>query len=210
MHRTLIYVAVAMAGIAAIMPAFACGTGRVAFSDNFDALNSKVWGNTDKWMSVKDGKLVLSQSNGDFYAVDSGRKFRDVDYCAVGALTAGTDITAAYGGVTFWLRSSKDFYTFQITLDGFADVYRYDGDWTALVDDRAFPAIKQGIGAVNELRVVTHANTATFFVNGVRFDSITDKRPPGTSRVGLVVDSPPSGSVTFAFDAVQVRDPEGN
>src|SRR3954468_10465794 len=180
-----IYGLAALAAVATSGTAFGCGAGRVAFADKFDTLNAKVWGDTDKWMSAAGGKLVLSDGDGNFYAADADHKFRNVDYCALATLTATTDVTAAYAGLTFWMRDAKDFYAFQITLDGYADVYRYDGDWTALIDDRPFASIKQGVGAVNELRVVTHANTAAFYVNGVKFDAITDKRPPGTSRVGV-------------------------
>ena len=211
MRRKWICALAALTAVGAGGTASACGNGRVAFSDAFDALDSAVWGNADSSMSVKGGKLTLSQSDGNFHAVNAVQKFRDVDFCALTILTSGTDLAASYGGLTFWQRNSKDFYTFQITLDGYADVYRYDGDWTAIIDDRPFASIKQGVGAVNELRVVTHAYTATFYVNGVKFDSITDKRPPGTSNIGLMVDSPPQGgSATFAFDSVEVRDPELN
>ena len=211
MPGTLICGLAALAAVATSGTAFGCGAGRVAFADTFDALNAKVWGPSDKWMSAAGGRLVLSDADGDFYAADAEPLFRNVDYCALAILTATSDVTAAYAGLTFWMRNAKDFYTFQITLDGYADVYRYDGDWTALIDDRPFASIKQGVGAVNELRVVTHGNTAAFYVNGVKFDAITDKRPPGTSRVGVMIDTPPSGgSATFAFDSVEVRDPQLN
>jgi len=208
MHRTWICGLAALAVASISGSASACGSGRLSFSDAFKSFDSNVWGDSTRWVSVSGGKLTLSQMDGNFYAVTAARKFRDVDFCTVATLMSGSDLAAAYGGLTFWQRGPKDFYTFQITLDGYADVYRYNGDWTAIIDDRPFDSIKQGVGAVNELRVVTHASTATFYVNGVEFDSITEKRPPGTSRIGLMVDSPPQGgSATFAFSGVEVREP---
>jgi hypothetical protein len=187
----------------------ACGTGKLVFSDKFDTLNSKEWGTADKWMSVNSGKLTIAETDGGFYTAYDGRKYRDVDYCVLATLTEGTDLASSYGGLMFWTRNSDDFYAFHITLDGYANVYRYDGDWTAIIDDRVFNGVKQGVGAVNELRVVTHGSSATFYINGQKFDTITDKHAPGTSSIGLVVQSPSKGKATYNFDNLEIREPTG-
>src|SRR5262249_49528101 len=159
-------------------------TGKVVLMDSFDKLDTKLWGDADKWMNVQDGKMVISEDD-NFYRTWADRMFRDVDFCSSVVMTQGDDLTGDYGGIIFWKRSADDFYTLQITLDGYADVYHYkDGDWMALIDDVETSSVKQGVNSVNELRVVTHGATATFFINGRQFDSVVEKTSPGTWMVG--------------------------
>ena len=184
----------------------ACGTGKVVFSDSFDTLNQTTWGAVDDHMRVANGAMTIDEQDGKFYALYAEPVFRGVDYCANVTLNDSSDIPSSYGGVSFWMRSPNDFYAFEITLDGYATVYRYNGTWTSLIDDRAFAAIKQGVGAVNELRVVTKGPNATFYVNDQKFDVISDKTVPGSSQVGMVVEAPKNGHAAFAFDDTVVHE----
>jgi hypothetical protein len=206
MKRTLIYALSALALIAGGGAASACGAGVVRFSDSFDTLQ-KTWGSADKWMSVKNGQMVIAENNGGWYTAEGGGGYRNIDYCADVVLNDTSDEASSYGGLLFWMRDTDHFFAFSITLDGFAAVYRYDGDWTSLIDDTPFDAVHEGKGAVNELRVVTHSGTATFYVNGQMFDSVSATDSPGTSHIGLIVESPDKGNATYAFDNVAVHDP---
>lgn len=200
------YVLVAAAGLAGGDAHAACGSGKVLFTDTFDKHNP-AWGDPDEWMSTKDGHLVIAEKGGNFYAAYADPKYRNVDFCGELVLNVGTDIANSRGGLAFWMKDSDHFYTMQITLDGYIAIYQYDdGDWNPLIDDEPFDAIKQGIGKVNELRVVTRGPRATFYVNGQKFDTVTEKTAPGTSHVGLMVDSPQKGAATYFFDNISVRE----
>ena len=155
------------------------------------------------------GQMVIAQTNGGFYTAlaDPGIRFRNIDYCANVVLTDGSDLPSSYGGLLFWTLDNDHFFTVMITLDGYAGVFKYDGDWTTLIDDTPFTGIHQGKGATNEVRVVTHSGMATFYINGQMFDSINVKDSPGTSQVGLIVESPKKGNATFSFDNAALRDP---
>jgi hypothetical protein len=207
MNRTFAPILAALAGLGAADMASACGSsGKVVFADAFDSLSSE-WGTQDAFMKLKNGELTLAETDGKSYAVYAGPSFRDVDFCATMKVTDSSAIDESYGGIIFWARDIDHYYAFQITLDGYATVFEYAAEWKGMIDDRAFSAIKKGIGAVNELRVVTKGPNATFYVNDQKFDTINVKNPPGTQHIGFTVDAPTAtgGKAAFAFDNVQVR-----
>jgi hypothetical protein len=184
----------------------ACGTGKLLFADSFDAMTTS-WGHADEFMKVQGGKLVMNEANGKFYVVDAGQTYSDVDYCAVVKLTQSSKLSGSYVGLTFWGQDVDHFYTLQITLDGYATVYQYTGDWKTIVKDRAVGSIKKGIGAENTLRVVTQGDSATFYINGQKFDAITGTPPSNGQHIGFTVEAPAKGKATFALDNVEVHAP---
>lgn len=204
-HWRAVVAAVAM--MAAGEAAAACGgSGRLVYIDAFDKLSAD-WGEENKFVKVTGGELVITQTDRS-YSLFAEPMYRNVDYCATVKLTESSKLSGSYGGLAFWARDNDRYFTFQITLDGYATVYEYNyGDWTALIDDRAFSAIKKGIGAVNELRVVTKGSNATFFVNGQEFDTIQSKATPGTQHIGFSIEGPEgtNSRATFAFDNLEVR-----
>jgi hypothetical protein len=187
--------------------AAACGgTGRLVYTDAFDKLGAD-WGTENRFVKVTGGELVITQQDRS-YSLFAQPGYRDVDYCATIRLTESSKLSGSYGGLAFWARDNDRYFTFQITLDGYGTVYEYNyGDWTSLIDDRAFAAIKKGIGAVNELRVVTRGPNATLYVNGQKFDTLQAKGTPGTQRIGFSIEGPEGANsrATFAFDNVEVR-----
>jgi hypothetical protein len=207
MRASIGTVVLAVAALSAGDPAIACGTGKVLVSDTFDTL-SKDWGGENDFMKLKGGEMVIAEKE-KAYSIFSDPVYRNIDYCAAVKLIESSDLTASYGGLMFWVRDSDHYFTFQITLDGYATVYEFNNDWESIVDDRKFGAIKLGIGAVNELRVVTRGPSATFYVNDQKFDMVTVKTAPGTQHIGFTVEAPEAtgGKATFAFDNLQVRSP---
>jgi hypothetical protein len=201
----------AIAIIASSSAAVACGGGNLLFADGLVTLMTNVWGPANDNMSVKNGQLVISETDGQFYTDYESAAFGDVDYCVDVTLTGSSDETASYGGINFWSSDDTHFYTFQITLDGYATVRQYaNGNWTFIIDDREFDAIKLGPGAANEVRVVTSGPQATFYVNDVKFDAITDTTAPTLSHFGFTVEAPAGGQTTFAYNNVAVRESKQN
>ncbi len=197
------FAALASLGIADL--ALACGSGKVNYADTFDTFSSD-WGKQGDVMKLKSGELTFTQVDGKSFSVFALPEFRNIDFCVNLKVTESTAHGESYGGIMFWTRDIDHFYGFQITPDGYATVFQYDEDFMTLIDDRAFSAIKQGINAVNELRVVTRGPNATFYVNNQKFDTLNVKTAPGTSHIGLTIDAPlDKGKAAFAFDNVQVR-----
>jgi hypothetical protein len=207
MKTLVVASAAALALFAAAGAALACGTsGRLAYADAFDTFRSD-WGDQDEEMKLKGGELTFAETDGQSYTIYASPMFREVDFCLTMKVTESSAFDETYGGIIFWARDYDHYYGFQITPDGYATVFEYADDFMMLIDDVEFSAIKQGIGAINELRVVTKGRNATFYVNDKVFDTLTSKTPPGTQHIGIAVDAPTGdkAKAAFAFDNVQVR-----
>jgi hypothetical protein len=169
---------VALAPLSAA-PASACGNGKVLLSDSFDTLQS-MWGDANDNVKVVDGRLQLSAAAGESYTAYAGPTFDDMDVCARVKLVRTDDATGAYVGLMFWTKDAENFYTFQITLDGYATVYQQvNKEWKAVIKDRQVDSVHQGSTRFNELEVVTRGHRATFYINGQRFDDISGLEPDG-------------------------------
>jgi len=188
--------------------AFACEGSVGLLNDTFDAL-SPIWSATTD-ISVDDGKLEINTRPDKSEKITADPKFGDIDACADVIVVKASDLAAAYVGIGFWMTDNANLYTFQITLDGYAGVYRLSHDkWDTLIKDKQSSSIVTGIGSVNTIRVVTVGNQATFYINGDKFDTLTGTPPDDGQHVGFVVEGPEKESATFKFDDMNVTYPEG-
>ena len=185
-------------------PAWACGNGKVLLSDSFDTLQP-MWGDATDFVKVVDGRLQLSEADGKSYSIYAGLTFDDMDICAKIRLVQTDKVSGAYAGLMFWAKDLDNFYTFQITLDGYATVYQQvDNEWKALIKDRQVDSIHQGTVRFNEIEVVTRGHQATFYINGERFDDISGLEPDGGQHIGFTVEAPEGGHAVFVADDLQV------
>src|SRR4029077_13952243 len=100
---------------------------------------------------------------------------------------AGTDTD---GGLVFWEIEPEDEWTFAVATDGTAYVsHLHDGDWDDLQPFTSSRAIRGGVGASNELRVVTQGRHATFFINGEKFFEGNRDDSKSRRRIGLIATS---------------------
>lgn len=206
MTRQLLMISAAI--IAATTAASACGSGKMLFSDTFDNA-SDAWKGLNGPVVMNGGDLVLTVEASHYTQASTTQTFNNSDFCATLKLTDSKNPSSTYGGLTFWSPDENQFYTFQITLDGYATVYQYaHDDWTSLVDDRQVDSIKQGLNAENELRVITQGGTATLYINDVKFDTVTGTAMPA-QHLGFTVQGPDESGATFAVDKVEVRAVEG-
>ena len=80
-------------------------------------------------------------------------------------------------GILFRMQDTTQFYRFEVTGSGLYVVERRnaDGSWTRFVSDWAeTPAINQGVGAVNQLRIEAVGTTMRFYVNDTLVQQVSD------------------------------------
>ncbi len=118
------------------------------------------------------------------------------------------DLGSSYG-VLFRMQDTTRFYRFEITGDGLYMVERRDGDagWTRFVDRwTESPAIKQGLGSVNRLRVEAVGQTISLYVNDSPIYQFNDTAySSGTIALDAGTFVQPKAQV--AFDNLVVRRP---
>ena len=193
--------------LAVTQVAFACEGQVTLLRDDFDGV-SNIWQHTTD-LSVDGGKLVVVSRPGKSEKVWAGPLYGDADICSDVKVTEAPDLAAAYVGLGFWMTDNKNLYTFQITVDGYAGVFRLKDDkWQTLIKDKVSDSISKGLDSNNTLRVLTVGNKATFYINGDEFGSLNGTPPKDGSRVGLVVEGSDKDAATFTFDSIDVTYPE--
>ncbi|MGH7807567.1 MAG: hypothetical protein ACRENT_05695 [Thermodesulfobacteriota bacterium] len=114
-------------------------------------------------------------------------------------------------GLIFWAKDSSDYYYFLVTSDGWYSVKRWVNQRSlAPVDWRKSPAIKNGLGQTNHLRVVTRGNKATVYVNDTELITFSGQPPQGGSFVGMISFSPEKATNknVWEFSELKVTKPE--
>lgn len=197
--------ALAMTASTAVM---ACEGSIVLLRDSFGDSVSSLWtGTTD--IGTTDGALQFTARVDKSEKIIADPLYHDVDVCADMIVVDTPDLAAAYTGIGFWMTDTKNLYTFQLTPDGYAGVYRLkDDSWTTLIKDKPSSSIVTGAGSVNTLRVVTVGDQATFYINGDQFDRLTGEPPADGSHIGFVVEGPSGKEATFRFNDIDATFPE--
>jgi hypothetical protein len=185
--------------------AWACSGEGALFKDDFDSLQNTVWKVEGK-PTVADGKLVMVPNAGSTNTIYTADTFDDGDICADVVVVDSPDLADSYTGVAFWVSDFRNLYVFQITVDGYAGVFRLRKDnWSDVIADVETESVVQGIGSVNEVRVVTDKNSAILYINGQEFKRITGTPPRRGQHIGYMVQSPKRGKATFEVDDLVVR-----
>lgn len=112
-------------------------------------------------------------------------------------------------GILFRMQDTLRFYRFEITGSGLFMIERRnaDGSWTRFVEDwTPAPAVAQGLGSLNRLRVEAAGSDLRFYVNETLLQQVTD----GVYTAGtLGFDAGTFGQpgLVVAFDNLVVRRP---
>lgn len=112
-------------------------------------------------------------------------------------------------GVLFRMQSATQFYRFSITGDGQYMVERRnaDGSWTRFVPDwTSTPAINQGVGAVNQLRITATGSNMRFYVNDTLLQQVVDDQY-ASGTMGLDAGTFGHPELQVAFDNLVVSRP---
>jgi hypothetical protein len=107
-------------------------------------------------------------------------------------------------GVWFWSQNGQNFYTATLALDGTASIDRLvNGVWHVVVPPTPSSAVRTKPGAVNEIEVVLHGNTGSFYINGTKVTDFRGDPPPKGGPPGVYAESGGS-AVTWVFPRVQL------
>lgn len=186
-----------------------CAGKGVLFQDRFDNLDPS-WGSPASDTRIEDGRLVLAPSGKTYrWLPSSAGIYDDADICAVVTTVAAVDPATTLAGIVFWYQDNANFYVFEISANGRASVWRQQrGHWVAPVSWQDAAGLNKGDGAVNEVRVVTAANVASFFVNGQAFTQTRGQPPRNGQQVGVFAASFADAAPTYAFDDFTVTEPD--
>lgn len=191
------------------------------FADDFSTLDP-AWADAAGLLSVAGQALTISpRPNTAYNSLYSGTLFGDADIRVKVAQTGGRTIVTETGGRTvrtfmpagliFWAADYEHFYAALLRPDGGFFVARYEKDaklqWKHLVPLKTWDAVQPGLGAVNEIRIVTKGNTGTAFVNNKEIGTFEGSPPEGGSKVGLRAQSG-QDPFRWEFSELVVRKPQ--
>ena len=188
----------------------ACGGGNQPYHETFDEPGDWSTDNDDEVRGeVIDGVYDFEVKADDLSSwTTAGLEFSDGWYEVEATQVAGPD-NNLYGMVFRINNETDDFYTFQISGDGFVWIGRYQGggeiEATPIVDDWWFEsqAINQGADITNVLKVRTEAGNMIFYVNNQEVGRVTDNSF-AEGDIGLIVGSLGEGGVRIHFDNFKV------
>ena len=193
------------------------GGAMAACQSNADSLLEDRFSNVDdswgtfKNYGVENGKLVFKPPAGfNTPAINKSSLYDDVDVCV--EMTVPAPVTkGTCGALIFWAEDYGNYYSFQVSTDGQASVWRRQrGKWLDRVSWRDFGPITKNADQVNELRVVTAGSNAKLFVNGTLFKELKGYPPKDGSLVGLLACAPNDVSATVAFANFVVNPPRAD
>lgn len=113
-------------------------------------------------------------------------------------------LDAGYGLLARIRPDGQSFYRFSISAEGYYYVELATLDqWTTLADWQPSPAIRQGLGQVNSLRVECDRSKLSFYANGVLLAETIDNTL-ASGNVGLSVSAYDEGGAVVHFDNLRV------
>ena len=182
----------------------ACGATE-SYTETFDDPGSwRVESSGDVVGEVRDGVFDFTVNADELTSwTTAGENFRDGIFTVEATQTAGPD-NNAYGMLFRVDDENDDFYSFQISGDGFVWIGRYRDGGAAeaepIVNDWWFesPIINQG-NASNKLSVQAEGQNLIFFVNDQEVGRVTDDAF-SSGDIGLMVRTLGVGGVSVQFD----------
>lgn len=198
-----------IAVLAATGTAAACGDGKVLFSDDFATFQT-TWGKSSNELFVEGGHLVMKpKADYTLWAPNTAGIYEDMDLCSQVTTVDPVDAGNSFVGLVFWYVDDSNYYSLEIDGDGYASIWRrQNGRWLAQLDWTKSDLLKPGNGAVNELRVVTKGNVASYYLNGKLFKEGMGVPPDDGQQVGIIASSPKQGVATYSFADFKVSEPE--
>lgn len=179
--------------------------GNVIAQNQFTA-PSPAWDSTpapQSKIAFQGGKATVSILQGNMARVleDWGSRFGDVNICVTVATVATETPNSQIGSVLFWAVDYNAYYLLQVngTNGQFAVAQRLpNGQWAYPIGWTASPAIVQGVGKSNALRVQTKGNTATLFINDQQVGTFKGTPPTGGGQAGFQAQAGGIDTIEFS------------
>ncbi len=201
---------VLLLAMAVVLLAASAGlAANVVLEDKFTTLDP-AWGiEPSADVNAKDGKLTITTPiKGETNLLNESNILpndMEANY-TIAFVKAGSP--RAGSGLIFWGKDTNTYYALQISNEGGVAVFReLSGRVLMPVAWRQDAAIKQGVGAENQIKLVTKGNQGTIFINGKQVGTFVGEPPEGGSLIGFEVDSGPEGQNTVAFSNFKVLGP---
>ena len=169
--------------------AAACEGEEIIFEDKF-ADDAGGWPLRDS-VEVKDGSFVFKLPPDDMQSnLNVTFTVKDADICSE-VVWPDADQTMLGAGLLFWGEDNRTYFQFGILNNGkFWIARKQDGKWLGIIAANVdSPAINQGPGSSNTLRVKTNGNNVSFFINGTKVRDLRGQAPKGNWRFGLSGDN---------------------
>lgn len=206
MHKQLAKLFIFL-GLTAVLTA--CGATQ-SYNETFDDAGSwRVESSGDVVGEVRDGVFDFTVTADELTSwTTAGENFSDGIFSVEATQVAGPD-NNAYGMLFRVDDENDDFYSFQISGDGFVWIGRYRDGGAAeaepIVNDWWFesPIINQG-NATNKLSVQAEGQNLIFFVNDQEVARVTDDSF-SSGDIGLMVRTLGVGGVNVQFDNFTVE-----
>lgn len=196
----------------------ACGNDRVVldspemlFHDGFTAGQTGAWlleGDERGRTAVLNDALIISIEDPHLlqYAALEEPLFDDFAL-EVDVTQLSGDPESSYG--VLFRKSGDQFYRFAITGSGLFVMERHNmgGTWTRYFDDwRESPAINQGVGATNRLKIKASGGDLSFYVNGELLQQVNDSSY-ASGQIALAAGTFGRAGLQVVFDNVAVVRP---
>jgi hypothetical protein len=187
--RALVALVLTVFGLAHA-PRSSANPGDVLFADDFAVFDSS-FGEPTASVSVADHALVVKLDKQQWYRLPyQSMIYDDVDATVRVQMPTANAPTGVGLGLMFWTSDYSNSYVFEISDHGTYAVRRITPDLNIThISWRTSDAINTQAGAWNELRVVTHGDRATVFINGQELATLRGRMPQGGSLVGLFAES---------------------
>jgi hypothetical protein len=208
--RTVIATCLFASLISALPAAAGPCPGNVVFQDSFASANPSldVASYPQSKITIQGGTAVDSLLQpGTMARAEEywGARYGDVNVCVTAGTLATDKAENEIGGVIFWALDYSSYYVFQVNFtSGQFDVAQRlpSGQWNIVLAWTASPAIVQGMGKTNALRVQTKGSTATLFINDQQAGTFNGTVPAGGGQVGFYGQGDGTDTLQFTNFAV--------
>lgn len=186
-----------------------------AYSETFDTAGSWTAGfGANAEGVVEDGVYNMSiDLSGDTFWATAGRNLADGVYEVEATPLEGT-LDNGYGMIFRVDGGEQSFYVFKISSDGYVFIGHCAENCAqteSLVGQDWFPspAVNQGLGITNHIRVIASGPEMIYYVNGIEVGQIFDETLEN-GDIGLLAETLSPGGLRVAFDNFKVTPLETN
>jgi hypothetical protein len=181
---------------------------RLLYQDDFrdPASGWEEWDEVDTSAKYVDGEYRLGVTHRDYMVWSYPAYDKDLRNFAIdvdGRQVEGS-LDSSFGPIVRVQTEEEHYYWFQISGDGYFSVeLKEKGEWILLHGWEASSAIKQGLDATNQLRVICYEDRFGFYVNGTHLIDVTDEALRA-GNIGLAAGAYDEPPVAVDFDNLTV------